>query len=317
MNILDRAADGRCLCCIADIETQATLTSAFLSQRAWGGGIEWSTTSKCPVCNFAFHGRGLSDEEVSKYYQGYRDEEYFRGRNSFEPFYTRKVHESLDEHMGGPARRAALRGYLDRFQAVLPAEANEIDILDYGGGQGRLIAELPGRKFVFDLSGEVPVDGVVSISKSELHPGRFDLVICAQMIEHATDPYSVMLDLLALLKPGGYLYIEVPYDETWRDLSLDGRLRRWILGLAKRNARFNVVWDIYGTAFRVKLKVLPPFAFVPVREHLNYFAPDSLRALGSRAGAEIVDASRVERLGTTLIVRKRQALLHEAAPRLV
>jgi SAM-dependent methyltransferase len=305
MDVLDRAKEGRCLCCLADVKTQPTLTSAFLSHRAWGGGVEWSSTSKCTECGFAFHGRGLRADEVASYYRGYRDEEYFRSRNSYEPFYTRKVHDTLDDQMGGPQRRAALRNYLSRFSIASAGQANEIKILDYGGGKGRLISELAGRKFVYDLSGEAPVSGVVGIPESVLHSERFDLVVCAQMIEHATDPFAVATELMGLLKPGGHLYIEVPYDETWRDLSLDGWLRLQVLALAKKSRSFNTAWDIYGTAFRVKMKVLPPLAFVPVREHLNYFTPESLSALGKRAGGDVVDASRVALLGTTLLLRKR------------
>ena len=304
MNVLDRAAEGLCLCCRAPVKTQPTLTSAFLSARAWGGIVDWSTTSKCPECGFAFHGRGLSDAEVANYYRNYRDEEYFRARNSYEPFYTRKVHDSLDAAMGGPERRVALRSYLNRFSIALAGAGDEQSILDYGGGQGRLISQLPGRKYVYDLSGETPVQEVTGIPKSGLEPGRFDLVVCAQMIEHATDPFAVVEELMQLLKPGGNLYIEVPYDETWRDFSCDGRLRRWVLGIARKARGFNTAWDIYGTAFRVKLKVLPPLAFVPVREHLNYFEPESLRRLGRRAGGSVVDAGRVALLGTTLLLRK-------------
>jgi len=301
MNVLNRAEEGQCLCCLGKVTTHATLTSAFLSQRAWGGGVEWSSTSKCRRCGFAFHGRGLRPEEAASYYRGYRDEEYFRARNSHEPFYTRKFHDVLD---AGADRRAALRQYLSRFSINGAGVPADFAILDYGGGKGRLISEIQGRRFVYDLSGETPVDGVKAISAAELESETFDLVVCAQMLEHATDPYAVAAELLRLVKPGGHLYVEVPYDETWRDLSMDGKLRRLVLSQAKRSRRFNMVLDIYGTAFRLKLKVLPPLAFVPVREHLNFFTPPSLVALGQRLQGEVVDASRVTSLGTTLLLRR-------------
>lgn len=307
LNILNRAERGRCLCCEGEIETQPTLTSAFLSERAWGGSVELSTTSRCSSCGFAFHGRGLSPQEVSNYYSGYRDGDYFLRRNHYEPFYTRSVHDSLEEQMGSALRREALASYLRLHGGLADQPNSSFDILDYGGGTGRLVTNLPGRKFVHDLSGESPVDGVIPVAASALRTSAFDLVVCAQMLEHATDPRATAEELLRLVKPGGHLYVEVPYDETWHDWSMDGRLRKILLSAAMKSRRFNTLLDIYGTAFRVKLKVLPPLAFVPVREHLNYFAPASLRALGTCIGGKVVDAARVELLGTTLLLKKYQS----------
>ena len=205
--------------------------------------------------------------------------------------------------MGSQERRDALAAYLSRHGVVLGGDAAA---LDYAGGTGRLISDLGGKRYVFDISGETPAPGVTPISERDLEAMRFDLIVCAQMIEHASDPLAIAEMLYGLTKPGGYVYIEVPYDETWRDFSCSGALRSAVLAFAKRWRTFNVLWDIYGTAFRVKLKVLPPFSFVPVREHLNYFRPESMSALGRALGAEVLDASRIPLLGTTLLIRRGQ-----------
>jgi SAM-dependent methyltransferase len=304
MNYKDRGSQGVCLCCGGVIKSWSTLTSAFLSMRSWGGAVERSHTYRCSTCGFAFHGRGLSDAEVSTYYQSYRDEQYFIDRNSHEPFYTRRVHDELETKMGGAARRKALASYLSTFGVLTGADQGNFSTLDYAGGTGRLIADLPGRKSVYDVSGEAPALGIEPVTALDLTKMKFDLVICAQMIEHATDPKKVMTTLIDLVRPGGHLYIEVPFNETWRDWSCPGVFRDAVLEIAVKHRWFNVALDIYGTAFRVKLKVLPPLAFVPVREHLNYFTPQSLVALGQTNGAVVLDASRVDHLGTTLIVRK-------------
>jgi SAM-dependent methyltransferase len=304
MNIKDRGDDLKCLCCDGKIDRKPTLTSFFLSKRAWGGEAEWSTTSKCRFCGFAFHGRGLSENEVAKYYLNYRDDTYFTDRNASEPFYTRKVHNKLTELLDGKPRREALAVYLATQNELFSNPVSDLKILDFAGGSGHLIQDLPGKKFVYDVSGEDPVENVSFLSESNLRNLSFDLVVCAQMLEHATDPVVMIRDLFKLVKPGGVLYIEVPYDETWRDFSGGGRIRDWVLGLAKRNGKLNLLLDVYGTAFRVKLKILPPFAFVPVREHLNYFTVKSLRSLGQNIDATVIDASRQKILGTVLLLRK-------------
>jgi|GEM_PF-1689579 len=301
----NRAANGTCLCCGAAVVTQPTLTSPFLSARAWGGPVEWSTTSRCTACGFAFHGRGLTPAEVSRYYRGYRDETYFRDRNRFEPFYTKSVNDRLKHDVESAERKVALRSYLDRY-SILPAHDNgAFTTLDFGGGTGRLISDFPGIKFVHDVSEETPVAGVTSLSEAQLRDDSFDLVVCAQMLEHATDPEETARNLLRLVKPGGHLYVEVPFDETWRDFSMDGFFRRWLLRKAIKSTRWNLVLDTYGTGFRIKFKVIPPFAFVSVKEHLNFFHTNSFRALGARIGGEVIDVSRVQLLGTTLILRKQ------------
>jgi SAM-dependent methyltransferase len=281
-----------------------TLTSKFLSKRAWDGPIELSRTNKCSYCGFAFHARGLSESEVSNYYSNYRDEKYFVDRNSCEPFYTRRAHDELESHLGGKLRREALIRYLGQTIEAVSQSIDDFSVLDFAGGKGRLVQDFAGKKYVYDVSGELAVDGVTSLSEADLIDMSFDLVVCAQMLEHATDPLETLKRLLGLVRPGGHLYIEVPYNETWKDFSFDGKIRTLLLKLAMRSSWFNILLDSYGTVFRVKFKILPPLAFVPVREHLNYFTPQSFIELGNKIGGQVVDASRQELLGTVLLLRK-------------
>jgi len=46
-------------------------------------------------------------------------------------------------------------------------------------------------------------------------PGRFDLVILSQVLEHVEDPDAVLMRAASLLGPGGRLYISVPYYATY------------------------------------------------------------------------------------------------------
>jgi len=39
----------------------------------------------------------------------------------------------------------------------------------------------------------------------------FDVVLCTQTLEHVTDPHVVLREMAALLKPGGKLYLTVPF----------------------------------------------------------------------------------------------------------
>lgn len=41
---------------------------------------------------------------------------------------------------------------------------------------------------------------------AELHPGRFDVVTCMEMLEHVPDPASVIRACATLVKPGGHVF---------------------------------------------------------------------------------------------------------------
>ena len=48
---------------------------------------------------------------------------------------------------------------------------------------------------------------------SDLKIGNYDLVIMNQVLEHVTDPLGFLDSIKKLLKPGGYLYIDVPFQD--------------------------------------------------------------------------------------------------------
>jgi len=167
------------------------------SKRAWGGDVEYTSTYMCGSCGFAFHGRGLSELEVRNYYSGYRDDEYYAERHNYEPFYTRAVHDAVDSFLGGEPRRNAL---IELFNNNCIPEIQNRRILDFGGGSGRLIQNMVGDKYVYDVSGESPVDGVTQLSKKEVSDSKFDILVCAQVLEHATDPAGLAMFLSKRLR---------------------------------------------------------------------------------------------------------------------
>ena len=63
-----------------------------------------------------------------------------------------------------------------------------------------------------DIQAGEGVDVVADLSKS--HIGTFDLVICCSVLEHVQDPWSLANGITKHLKPGGRLYVAVPW--TWR-----------------------------------------------------------------------------------------------------
>ena len=282
MDFRNRSAHG-CLCCgSARLDGEPTLTSLFLSRMAWNGPPEPTIVHRCLDCDFRFHDRGLSAAEVAAYYGRYRDGNYLRERHADEPFYTAKLHRQLDAVHESRGRRERLAAILNEV-----AVTNCRSVIDYGGGDGVLISGLTAtRKAVCDLAPHAPVAGIERLTPEEAG-GDWDLAVCAQMLEHVSDPEAHMRRLLSLVRPGGHIFVEVP-NEHWKSYSCRGAIRNAVLRLIARRRWSFILMDVYSTAFRVKLGFLPPFGFVPTREHLNYFSRRALEALATRAGGEVL-----------------------------
>jgi len=89
----------------------------------------------------------------------------------------------------------------------------DLDVLDVGGRLQPYRQLLTGRLrryFAIDLLLTPLVDAVARGEQIPLASGRFDLVICTQMLEYVPDPAAVVAEIHRVLKPGGYLFLSVP-----------------------------------------------------------------------------------------------------------
>lgn len=84
----------------------------------------------------------------------------------------------------------------------------------------------------------------------------FDAITLWDVLEHVSEPVSFLERCASVLKPGGYLFANVPDLDSWQSRVLGSR------------------WPL----------LLP--------EHLNYFNPGSLRMCGERAGLQWVTSCR-------------------------
>jgi hypothetical protein len=188
MDHLNRSLHG-CLCCgDTHLKSEATIVSPFLAKRGWGGRPELTYILFCDRCGFRFFDRGLSETEGDSYYQGYRDQIYFKERNRHEPFYTRSAYEGDTAWMASRGRRVALAHALEQAGAPKSFHA----ALDYGGGTGRMLLDVDaGKRAVFDVSGGHTESGVSWIDSREKLGSDWDLVLSCQVLEHLNDHYGL------------------------------------------------------------------------------------------------------------------------------
>jgi SAM-dependent methyltransferase len=159
------------------------------------------------------------------------------------------------------------------------------DVLDLGCGDGRLTAELSfGRSLTgADVSGVAlerarrrlgPEVSLVRVSPDEPLPFddvSFDLVLCAETIEHVRDVQLIVSEVRRVLRPGGVFAVTTPAYSRWSALRL--LVRGW------------------------------ESEFEPLSPHLRFFTARSLRRLLDEMG---FDVDRLEtRSGTLLALASR------------
>lgn len=140
-----------------------------------------------------------------------------------------------------------LFNYLSKY-----IEKQYAEILDYGGGNGRLMPAFLEEGHHCNL-----VDYIEETLPNMLRLGstiddipknsRFDIIICSHVLEHLADPAQIISRLSEYLGENGFIYVEVPLE----------------------------IWDCV------------PLPVEPVN-HINFFSPQSLRVLLQLSGLEVI-----------------------------
>lgn len=278
------------------------LVSGFLAERAWDGRPEPTHLVTCESCGLRFFDRGLDDIEAARYYHGYRDPDYQRQRQAWEPFYTPQRHAELLAWSDAPVRRQNLRRSLDI--AGVPARVDSV--LDHGGGRGQMLAGIDARrKAVFDPAATSAESAVEAFRSSADLPGCWSLILSCQVLEHISHPADYLRHLNNLLAEDGWLYLEVP-DERWASAAGGEAWRARTLNALLHWDPLLIAWDSLCTASRIKLRRLPPLGFVAMREHLNYFTGDAMAALLAATGFK-VEACGIDNGGQLFAVARKFA----------
>lgn len=167
----------------------------------------------CRDCTFIQAKTPFRDDDIMRLYLDYRSDSYNRERIRLEPGY-----EQIASHVGHDKvevqnRNEAVTAFL-RKNVVL---TEPFSMLDYGGADGRFMPDLPGPKFVYDVSTAAPVPGVTRVaSESEL--GEYSLVLLAHVTEHVPQPLQLVKKVASYVQPSGYLYIENPKEISDEEL---------------------------------------------------------------------------------------------------
>lgn len=109
----------------------------------------------------------------------------------------------------------------------------KVKILDYGSGWGVYLLNLARASidaYCFDVSKNAvkSLKSVMRFSRrvvkeigfdenNNIYPNDFDLIVCSHVLEHVESDKSLLRQLVQALRPGGYLLVNIPINEIWRD----------------------------------------------------------------------------------------------------
>ena len=203
-------------------------------------------------------------------------------------------------------------------------------VLDVGSGYGGMLISMAeqgaavtgieidaerarvGKQRLGELRLEVPyLEGDICEPGIEAKLGRFDVVVCQDVLEHVLDPSAVIRSLCTMMKPGGVIYIQIPnkygLDQLMSDhhyalpgitaLSRPQAVEYWQLATGEAAEHYGVGHErgekFYFSAFArngVKLNPVDRFSHV---DHVVWYAP-AVSAMCTRLESPIYPGLRPE-----------------------
>lgn len=308
--------ESRCPCCNAEpFKAHLGLVAPFIASYVLKQAPRATTLLECAACGFRFFEERFTDAEVTALYSGYRGDAYFTARHKVEPWYTRSLNDSIGSNEEEIKTRKAIASKFIRDN--LPSPPFDT-ILDYGGDRGQFIPDDVARhKFVYDISGVPAEPGVESIaSEQDLQARSFDMVMLCHVLEHLSDPSEVLTQLRSYAKPqGSYFFVEVPYERyNLRFAGKTALYSAYLNALSRLPKPLVTALDFYSTLFRVRFATIPPLGFAKLSEHINFYNPESLRALLERNDYRVLGTRIATEARTTVGFQGTVLCLAQATP---
>jgi SAM-dependent methyltransferase len=168
--------------------------------------------------------------------------------------------ESYFEQRGMGA--AAAEPALERATSLVAGIPGPVRrVLDFGAGQGHLVAAFRGLGLIADGFEPSPVAREIAhrlhglaLAKELGAQSGYDLVTALHSLEHVPNPLEVLRHLREALRPGGFLLAEVPHADSFE---------MW------RPARRRLILDLPA--------------------HLYHFTPETLQVMLQRARYDVLD----------------------------
>ena len=163
------------------------------------------TGYQCLDCSFVGSVDRFTVDEESLLYKDYRGQEYNDLRNVCEPGYLDTIN-LFDNGAYTEYRKIGINYLAQKHLDVTKIK----NLLDYGGDTGSMIPECftGTKKYVFDISGVVPNDGIHAYDCSQNL--QFDFLMCCHVLEHKPNPDELLQAIRKLVHNNSWIYFEIP-----------------------------------------------------------------------------------------------------------
>jgi 2-polyprenyl-3-methyl-5-hydroxy-6-metoxy-1,4-benzoquinol methylase len=205
-----------CPICLSDsveVVRRQTGPDTYLSLVGLGDDVvrEWL---KCSNCGHVFNSAQLNKAELRTLYQRFRDQEW---RNE-------SPDEYFDRITSLPAGESENHQKVELLRSLLDLSRGG-KLVDIGCGGGVLLHALRQQlPFNWNFWGVEPTLSYAALAarrsgahvvcanyeKDVMEDAPFDAATCCQVLEHVPDPRGFLAAINKDLKPGGWLYVEVP-----------------------------------------------------------------------------------------------------------
>lgn len=197
-------------------------------------------------------------------------------RQKHDVWYTPEINEAIgNDETGLRNRRKRLQTFIQKNIAT-PIHTG----LDYGGDKGQFYPSLldSAEKYVYEISGVSPVEGVTLLTQYEdCKQRRYDFIMCNHVLEHIGDLDEIVNLIRNLGDSETFFCFEVPFDSPFYAKFIDN---------------FQFIGNSYFplmTIMRHFFRLIRRKDFAPMTEHINYFTPKALEILLRKHGFQIID----------------------------
>jgi len=230
----------------------------------------------CKKCHLKFFSLRYEPKEMEVIYGNYRGDQYFYTRNKWEPWYSRKLNDKYKSSLGVKQRKYQMEELCKDIAEIENKGINLEAVLDYGGDLGQFFPDQAKRKILVEYGGghgRPTRIGIERVRESEIATlfGSIDLVMATMVLEHVNDVSDLNKKFFKLIRPGGYLLLEVPLDSFQVSGFHRTVLYKHFISLLMRRKFLFILFDFLSGVFRNYFHKVPTFGIVKQSEHINYF----------------------------------------------
>ena len=282
----------RCLACGENVDKIAFgVVAPWITQLSGHHKKQHTSLFKCNSCQFIYFEKRFSDDEMAAMYSGYRDDEYYRVRNSWEPWYRRKVNDAYIDESGHLDERV---GFMTNL--LISAGIDSCNtVVDFGGDEGQFFPEIKiTNRLVIDVSNKPLRKNVLRVPSLGDVKDRIDLIVAAHIAEHLNDPLDFFSNLISHLNPGAHLYVEVPMDcPSVKRFHGTENYEAYLQRVSSRGKGIFIARDFTSGLARQFGFSIPKRGIVKQSEHLNYYNLKSLTMILERLGMTVLKSEAI------------------------